>query len=69
MRRERTQTIPAALLIGIALLASGCDRRAWYEGMQSGQRQQCQRLPPAEARDCESRLPGNYERYERERPQ
>lgn len=57
------------VLAGLVLLSAGCDRRAWYEGMKAGQRQQCQRLPPAEAKDCEARNAGSFDRYERERPQ
>lgn len=53
----------------ILLALAACDRRAWYEGMQASQRQQCQRLPPAEARDCEAKSSGSYDRYERERSQ
>lgn len=55
------------MLAAAAVLLAACDRRAWYEGMQAGQRTQCMRLPPAEGHDCEARIPGSYEGYERER--
>lgn len=66
MRQPRFLGLGAALLVA-AVALTACDRRAWYEGMQVSQRNQCMRLPPAEARDCEARLPDSYDDYERER--
>jgi uncharacterized protein YbbK (DUF523 family) len=62
-------TLPAisasALLVALAL--PGCGMRHVYEGLQAGQRSECQRLAEPERGRCLERANLRYDDYEKER--
>lgn len=52
----------------LALLATGCTYKAWYEGVQDTRRQECYQLPHGEVQECLDRVNSiGYEQYRRER--
>lgn len=44
-----------------------CTHRAWYEGLQQGQRNKCYDLPTLERDNCLKQAEKSYEEYQRER--
>jgi hypothetical protein len=60
------------IIVGSVLLAlsvAGCSTRQWYEGIQAGQRNDCQKYPDAERRKCLDAASIGYDDYQRERDQ
>lgn len=57
------------LALGVCLAGPGCTSRAWYEGFQAAQRQQCyKRVTPEEVRRCLDQVNGTtYDDYKRAR--
>jgi hypothetical protein len=53
------------LLTAILILVSGCSKRAWYDGFQSGHNYDCGKLE-GEARDkCVEQGKMSYDQYEK----
>lgn len=62
-------TLPgiSALALLVALALPGCSNRQIYEGLQAGQRNECQRLAEPERNKCLERANLRYDDYEKER--
>ncbi len=62
-------TLPgiSALALLVALALPGCSNRQIYEGLQAGQRNECQRLAEPERSKCLERANLRYDDYEKER--
>ena len=55
-------------IIGCGLLLGACTNQGAYAGLQNGQREQCQKMPEATAREqCLRDADKSYEQYRRER--
>jgi len=62
----------AIVVLGFAtaLSLSGCalPARAWYDGLQIGAQNNCDKQPPGAREECQSRLNNkSYDAYEKER--
>ena len=62
-----TTTKQWVVAVSLLLLLQARTNRAWYEGIQSGQRHQCEKLPAGERDECIRQLSTDYETYENER--
>ena len=52
----------------VALVATGCTQRAWYEGIKQSQRNECYKEPPSAREECLKALDSEtYEEYQRKR--
>ena len=49
------------------LILSACSHRAWYDGMQVSQRNECVKEPIAQLDACMQRTQTSYDEYVRER--
>ncbi len=66
MVRPTPPGIPALALL-VALALPGCGNRQIYEGLQAGQRNECQRLAEPERSKCLERANLSYDDYTKER--
>ena len=59
------RTMGYFLVIGLCLMAQGCSRQAWYEGLQNRERQACYSNPSqGEIQKCLERVNGTtYDQY------
>jgi hypothetical protein len=57
------------LMVGMCLAAQGCTYRAWYEGFQKQQREECYKQPtPEEVRKCLDQVNNmTYDQYTKAR--
>jgi hypothetical protein len=59
------KTILLFITVGLCLIAQGCTRRAWYEGLQNRERQECYKGPSeGEIQKCLERVNStSYDEY------
>ncbi|MEO7853241.1 MAG: hypothetical protein ABIR94_13435 [Rubrivivax sp.] len=60
----RIRRIAPVLSVALCIALGACTTQAWYDGMQSSQRQQCQKIDHREERKrCEQTASLPYEDY------
>ena len=55
------------VLLTALVPSSACSNRQWYQGIQSGERNECLHLPESQLEDCLAETGMTYEEYERQR--
>jgi len=64
---QQGEKMKAITLFLVILLLSACSNRGVYEGIQTGKRNDCLRLPSPQYEECMKDANKSYDEYERER--
>jgi hypothetical protein len=61
------KTFFTMVLLTAMVPPSACSNRQWYQGSQTGQRNECFHLPESQLEECLAQTGMTYEEYERQR--